>query len=175
MLKEHDMAIEPEALTLFTEMIAGNRGALEREADKLIEFKQRQGKITLEDINQVCSGFEVYDVFKLAEYVIDGDRRRVFKMLHKLMAAGDVSGTILFALGRHFIHLYLLRTGGQLPPYLRWLSRQLASQAQRFSEEQLAHMIVETAAAQSSMRHGRVKPEAALEMLMVSVMEPSPA
>lgn len=171
MLANHKMTIEDEALRLFTEMIAGNRGALEREADKLIEYKERSGEVTLDDVRMICSGFEVYDVFKLADYVVDGDRRQVFKMLHKLMAGGDVSGALLFSLGQHFINLYLLRTGGQIPPRFRWLTRTLQPQANRFSEEQLERFIIKTAETQSDMRKGRVKPEAAMEMLMLSVME----
>ncbi|MDX9856358.1 MAG: DNA polymerase III subunit delta [candidate division Zixibacteria bacterium] len=171
LLAGHQMSIEDDALRLFTEMIAGNRGALEREADKLIEYKERTGTVTIDDIRMVCSGFEVYDVFKLADYVVDGDRRQVMKMLHRLMAGGDVSGTILFSLGQHFINLYLLRTGGQLPSKYRWLARNIGPQARRFSEEQLERYIIRTAETQSDMRRGRVKAEAAMEMLVLSLLE----
>lgn len=173
MLAVFQMSIDDDALRLFTDMIAGNRGALEREVDKLIEFKERSGTVTVDDIRLVCSGFEVYDVYKIAECIVEGDRHKVLKMLHRLMEGGDVSGQALHSIGSHFINLYLLRTGGQLPARIRWLTQTLGSQARQFSEEQLAQFILKTAETQSNMRHGRIKSEAAMEMLILSLMESS--
>ncbi|MEE8577692.1 MAG: DNA polymerase III subunit delta [candidate division Zixibacteria bacterium] len=173
-LADSGLAITPEAVALFTEMIAGNRGALESEADKLIHFKAGQTQVELEDVKEVCSGFESYNMFELADYVSARDRKQVLKMIDRLMQSSDISGGLLWHLGQHFTSLYLIKEGKQLPPQQRWLARKLRPQANRFSSGQLEETIIDIAETTAELRRSNISTQLALEALLLRLTETSP-
>jgi len=168
-LQQAGLSIEPEALSLFTELVAGNRGALEAEADKLINYKEGDKQVTVADIKNVCAGFEVFNIFELGAELASGDKRRILKHLNQLLSSGDVSGTVLWHLGNHFMLLYLLKEGKQLPPNKRWLAWRLKDQADLYSSTQLREAIVKVADTTASIRRDQLDPRLALESLVLEL------
>jgi DNA polymerase-3 subunit delta len=172
-LAQHDLEIESSALTTLVELIAGNRGALETEVDKLIDFGEPGAKITLEDVTAVCSGYEVFTIFTLADEIIAGNSRRALSQLRNLIADGNSPTGILFFIGQHFISLYLVKNGKQPDPRRRFLLSKFRQQALKFDNERLEYIIQDIAATDAAMRRSGLKPAAELEALVLRLLNQS--
>ncbi len=169
-LGKAQMTIEPDALDLMVELLDGNRGAAEAELGKLIDYKEAGQAVTSDDVGQIAAGFQVHNVFRLADDVIAGDRVKVLHEIERLMAGGNSPTGILYFLGQHFITLYLFKNGRPLEANRRWLRGKFREQADRYKSEQLESIILEIARADSQMRRSSVKPELLLEQLIVKLM-----
>lgn len=170
-LAGHGLEIEPDALTLLTELVGGNRGAVETETGKLVDYVGQGRTVTAEDIRAVSAGFQVYSIFTLADEIINGDRRRVLRQVQTLIADGSSPTGILFFVGQHFLSLYLVRNDKPLPPNVRFLAGKFRQQASRFDNRQLEYFLTEIAACDAMMRRQSMKPRMALEALVLKLME----
>lgn len=171
MLKAAQVNIEPQALELLVATIAGNRGGLESEVNKLIDYAPEGGAITVDDIRVVCSGYEVFNIFELADRIVAGSTGRVVRMLDKLLADGQSPIGILSLLQGHFMSLYLVRGGRKLTGPRAWLTSRFAEQARHYSPERLEDIISELATADADLRGGPLTPEAALQTVIVGLMQ----
>lgn len=171
MLQAADRSIDAQALELLTVTTAGNRGGLEGEVRKLIDYTPEGGAITIDDIRKVCSGYEVFNVFELADQIVAGSTGRVVKMLDKLLADGQSPVGILSLLQNHFMSLYLVKGGRKLTGPRAWLTPRFAEQARRYSIGRLEDVICELAAADSDLRGGPLKPETTLQTVIVGLMQ----
>jgi DNA polymerase-3 subunit delta len=172
-LEKAGMTIEPGALELITELIAGNRGALEAEVEKLVNYKTEEGStsVTEEDIRRLTTGFEVYTVFELADHIIAGDTRKVLNQIAILTGEGTNPTGILWHLGNHFVSLYLVKNGKPLDARRRWLTGRFRLQTGKYSNAALEKMIIEIAETDSALRHSSgVKGEMQLESLVLQLM-----
>jgi DNA polymerase-3 subunit delta len=168
-LEKNNLSIEPAALGLLTELIAGNRGALEAETDKLINYMDGGGTVTSEDIRRVAAGYQVYTVFTLADHIIEGESRKVLQQIERLIADGDSPTGILYFLGLHFVSLYLVKNNRQLEPHRRWLTYRFRNQAEKYENEQLEDILIEIARTDADLRKGNIKPALALESLALKL------
>jgi DNA polymerase-3 subunit delta len=162
---------QPKALNILVELIAGNRGALEVELEKIIDYKAPGQELTVEDVRTVTSGYQVYSIFELADEIVQGNQARVLKHIHSLLAEGNSPTGALFFLGQHFISLYLVKNGKALEPYRRWLTSKFREQAENFDNPQLEQAILEVARVDAALRRERQKPQPVLEQLALSLME----
>lgn len=168
-LEKNNLKIDPEALTLLTELIAGNRGALEAEADKLLNYKEEGQTVTLEDIREVAAGYQAYTVFTLADHIIEGQSKKVLQQIEKLIADGNSPTGILYFLGLHFISLYKVKNNKQLEAHRRWLTYRFRSQAEKYENEQLEDILIEIARTDADLRKGKLKPALVLEALALKL------
>jgi DNA polymerase-3 subunit delta len=169
-LKKAGLEIEPEALRNLTGLLAGNRGALEMEVGKLIDFKNEGETVTAEDIASVGAGYEAYSIFELAEQVVTGDRAKVLAMIRRFLAEGSSATGVLFFLGQHFVSLYLVKAGKRLEPFRRWLEPKFRSQAAQYAPGQLEEIIRLIAETDADLRRRRTPPELLLDQLVVRIM-----
>jgi DNA polymerase-3 subunit delta len=172
-LTKAGLEIDEDALQMLIELVAGNRGALETEVDKLIDFKDAGSKVDAEDIRKVSAGFQVYSIFNLAEEIVKGDSRSVLQQVHWLIADGNRPSGILYFIGQHFLLLYLAGNGKPLPPSRRFLTGKFREQAARFENQQLESILREIADTDAGLRRKGLKPEMALEVLVVKLLEHS--
>lgn len=171
MLKSAGVTIEPQALELLVVTIAGNRGGLEGEVNKLIDYTDPGGTVTIDDIRKVCSGYEVFNVFELADQIVTGSTGRVIKMLDRLLADGQTPVGILSLLQGHFMSLYLVRGGRKLTGPRAWLTSRFAEQARHYKPERLEDILCELATADADLRGGPLKPESTLQTVIVGLMQ----
>jgi DNA polymerase-3 subunit delta len=169
-LKKDGLEIEKPALDVLTELVAGNRGALEAETDKLINFVGPGSTITADHVRQIAAGYEVFTVFTVAENILKGDAARVLRQIHLLLAEGTSVTGIMFFLGQHFLSLYQVKNGRPLEPRRRWQEGRLRDQAGQFSNEQLEEIIQVIAGADRDVRYGGMKAEAILEQLVLQLI-----
>jgi len=168
-LSKNELNIDPKALNLLTELIAGNRGALEAETEKLINYKNPGETVTAEDIKAVASGYEVFKIFDVADFVIAGQVKKVLQQIKSLVAEGNNPTGILFFLSQHFISLYLVKNGKPLEARKRWLAYRFREQAHKYDSERLEEIIVEIARTDADLRKSNIKPTLALETLVLKL------
>jgi len=169
-LESEGMTIGKEALQLFIELIAGNRGALEAEVDKLVNYRGAGGEVTSDDVRLLTSGFQVFTVFELADHIVAGDVPRVLTQVRKLIAEGTSLTGVLFHVGNHFVSLYLVKNGRPLPSNRRFLEWKYRRQAPQFNNRQLEQAIEWIAEADAALRRSPVKPELLLESLVLQLV-----
>jgi DNA polymerase III delta subunit len=168
-LKKASLTISNDALTLLVEMIAGNRGALEGELNKLINYKNSDEEISSDDIINVCNGYEMFKVFDLADYIIDGNTSHVLKMIRSLLAEGTTPATLTTLLQQHFCSLYLVKNNKKPIGNRSFLIYKFKPQAAKYSNVQLEDIIVDIAQTDADLRQFGMSPEMRLESLAVSL------
>jgi DNA polymerase-3 subunit delta len=171
-LSKAGLEIEPQARDILVSLLAGNRGALDSEVAKLIDYKEPGGTITVADIEQSAAGYEVITVFQLGGEIAGGDHLRVLQRVKRLLREGGTPTGILFFLGQHFMSLYLVKAGKSLEPNRRWLEREFRPQAAGFSLAQLERAIQLIAQADADLRRKRTPPELVLDQLVLQMMAP---
>jgi DNA polymerase-3 subunit delta len=169
-LDKAGLKIEPDALRLLTELLAGNSGGLESEVAKLIDYKEPGDTITSDDIRTLVSGYEAYHVFALADEVVSGNRGRVLAMVQQFLSEGSTATGVLFFLGSHFVSLYLVKHGHSLEPWRRFLTGKFREQAANYHGEQIGRIVTMIADTDARLRKGRVLPQIALDQLIVQIM-----
>ena len=170
-LDKHGIKIDKEALGLLVDLIAGNRGALEVETEKLINYRQADEAVTTEDIRKLAAGYEVYSIFELADKIVAGNTRQVLAQVEQVLAEGTSPTGILYHLGTHFLSLYLVKNGKPLDPRRRFLTSRFREQAGKYSNQQLEKMIIQIAETDAELRRTPLKPETLLESLILQLMK----
>jgi len=171
-LKAAGIQIEPKALQLLTELIAGSRGAIEAEISKLVNYKQAGETVTLDDVRQIAAGYEVFEIFDVADSIVAGDTRKVLRMIESLLAGGKSPATIVALLQQHFISVYLVKNGKKPLGRRGFLIPKLREQARKYDNHQLEQIIIDIAATDAELRRQRLKPGMALEMLALTLTRP---
>jgi len=171
-LSKAGLGIEPQARDLLVGLLAGNRGALDSEAAKFIDYKEPGGTITVADVEEIAAGYEVFTVFQLGGEIARGNRHRVLELVKRLLREGDTPTGVLFFLSQHFMSLYLVKAGKQLESSRRWLEHNFRSQGAGMSLAQIEQAIQLIAQADSDLRHRQASPELVLDQLVLHIMAP---
>ncbi len=168
-LRKESIEIEPAALTLLTKLIDGNRGALEGEVGKLIDYKGSGQTVTVEDVKTVAVGYEVFNLFHLADQVVAGNTKKALQMISSLIAEGISAAALTSLLQQHFLSVYLVKNGKKPVGNRAFLIQSFREQGMRYTNEQLESIIGDIAQLDSDLRRSSLKPEMALQMLAVSL------
>jgi DNA polymerase III delta subunit len=167
-LAKNKISISSDALDLLTGLVSGDRGGLESEVNKLIDFKGA-GEISVADIKNICVGYELYGIFELADIIIQGKTQRTLRAIISLLGAGTNVDTLIVLLQQHFLSLFLVKNG-KAPVgnrgFLTWKFRQ---QAETYSNPQLEKIIITLADANAEVRHQRLPQNLVLEMLALNL------
>ncbi|PWB74208.1 DNA polymerase III subunit delta, partial [candidate division GN15 bacterium] len=163
-LRKSGLAIEKNALKLLVELLAGNRGAMDSEIEKLVNYKAGAEKVTVEDIQAVAGGYQTYAIWDIGDFVVQGNTKKALSLIRKTLSEGVQATTILSFLTRHLIDLYLVQNNKPLEPNRRWLAYRLRDKAGIYKSQQLERMIVQAAKTEGELRRAKVKPERLLEM-----------
>mgnify|MGYP001565305226 CR=1 FL=1 len=171
-LAKNKLAIDADALELLIGLVDGDRGGLESELNKLIDFKSEGGSITIDDIQKVCAGYQVFSIFELGDVIVAGNAPKVFKMVQSLLGAGTNVGYLISQLQAHFISLFLVKNG-KAPVGNRnfpFLVSKFREQARAFSNQQLEGIIITLDEAMVESRHQRFTEELVLETLIFKLL-----
>ena len=168
-LSAEEISIEPPAAELLAELVAGNRGALVSETSKLVNYRQKGETVTIDDIRQLAAGYEVHDIFQVADVVIAGDTARVLRAIESLVATGTQPSNLISLMLQHFISLYLVKNGKKPLGKRGFLTAKFAEQATRYDNRRLEQIIIEIAEAEAELRRGRFKPAMALQILALTL------
>ncbi|MBU8934786.1 MAG: DNA polymerase III subunit delta [candidate division Zixibacteria bacterium] len=169
-LKKEDIDIEPEALKLLVELIGGHSGGAEAELAKLRDFKNPGETVTTDDVRAITTGYEVYNIFELADQVVAGRTPRALKMLDTLVTEGKSPVAICSLVMSHFLFLYLVKNGHPLPGNRRFLTTRFRQQAGFFDNDYLEQILIDMATCDADLRGGTMKPKMALEILLLRLL-----
>lgn len=169
-LDKQGVSIEPEALEVLVGLIAGSRGALDAEVAKLIDFKQGDQSLSVEDVKAVTAGHEMYDIFELADCLIGGKAAEVLNMIRSLMLGGISPPGMIPLILPHFVCLYLVKNGKRPLGRWSWLTPKFRKQAGGFSNQRLESIIIDIAAADAELRQTGVRKDIVLEMLALNLV-----
>jgi DNA polymerase-3 subunit delta len=121
-LAQQGQEAAPEALERLAGMVEGNLLAAQQEVQKLALLFPA-GKLRAEDIEGAVMDVARYDVFKLGEAILAGDRARLVRMLDGLRGEGVALPLVLWAITEEIRALYLvgraLQAGKPMPVALR--------------------------------------------------------
>jgi DNA polymerase III subunit delta len=169
-LKKENIAIKPDALNLLVELIGGNSGGIEAELSKFKDFKDAGESVTVDDIKAITSGYEVFNIFELADFIIAGQTKKVLKMMNTLITGGNSPVAICSLLLTHFILLYLVKNGYPLPGNRRFLTPRYKQQGSTYNNEMLERILLNLAKCDANLRGGALPPKMELEMLVLGIL-----
>ncbi|MBD3333856.1 DNA polymerase III subunit delta [candidate division GN15 bacterium] len=167
--KRAGLTIDHDALSILTGLIGGNRGALDTETDKLIDYCRESGSVTRDDVKTLTAGHEVFNVFQIGDLIVQGNVNQCLAMMRSLLASGQTPVMLISLLIGHFLCLYLVKNGQKPLPRREFLTGKFRSQAARYTHEQLAETIVELSRADARLRHSEHIPEMVLESLILQL------
>ncbi len=158
MLGEKKIKIEPEAEQMLVTLGGGNIGGLVMEVEKLIDYSGHTGIITRDAVLAVCSDYQVFKIYELANYVAMKNLDMALGIVNFLIKRGETPSSIIFWLSEHFIDLYLVKNHKPLPPAKSKMSWKFSKQINQFSNIQLEQIISSIAESDAALR-GNIKPE----------------
>ena len=168
-LTANSISIESEALSRLAGLIDGDRGGLEGELKKLIDYKDSGGTITVEDIKEVCAGYEVFNMFEVGDVLVQGSPRKTLKVIKKLLGSGVSIDMLTILLIQHFISLYLVKNGKNPVGRRAFLIHKFRAQAGQFGNAQLESIIISLADGNAQLRQQELPKQLILETLALSL------
>ncbi len=168
-LQKEGLTIDREAVTLLSELVDGNFGAINAEIAKLIEFKGAEKNISVEDIRTLTSGYEIFNIFELADHVVQGNTRKLIKMIRQLNASGHSPVSLGFLMQQHFLSLYFVKNGKPPVGNRAFLIPHFRRQATGYDNTRLEQIIIQLADLDSAFRRSKLKPMIAFEMCVLTL------
>lgn len=168
-LNKANVTIMPDALKTMAELIAGNRGALESESEKLINLKESGETVTLEDVKNIAQGYEVYNLFELSDYIVASQTAKVLKMLRSLISEGNSPVLLATLLQQHFTSLYLVKNGKQPLGNRGFLTYKYRQQSDKYDSRRLEDIIIQIAQTDADLRRTGMDPQTQIEALAVEL------
>lgn len=159
------LTIDDRAMELLVGLVDGDRGGLESELNKLVDYVGEGGKITEEDISKVSAGYQVYNLFELGDIIVEGNSEKTLRMVQSLLGAGTSIDMLIILLQQHFTSLYLVKNGKSPIGNRGFLIPKFREQARAYSNQQLENIIIDLVAANTELRHQRLPEELVLETL----------
>lgn len=152
--KEAEISASPPVITEIVEIVGADLGRLLSEAEKIKAYVGPGAEVTIETARRLCSAGASKSVYDLIDKIVTGDTPGALGALTALLRAGESAGGILYLIGAHYLDLYLVKGGRQLPGYKNWLAPKLKSQGRVVTFEQLERAISIIARAEALLKGG---------------------
>ena len=148
-LEAHDVEVDIAAARALGAAIGSDLGFLARELEKLSEFVGERRKVTVADVEAVGTRVPAQDRWKWLDLV--GERRfdQARATLGTLFSQGESGVGLVIMLATHLLRIgVVLESGRQglenaLPPYQRWLAKNVVPQARGWTVEELDRAVLE--------------------------------
>jgi DNA polymerase-3 subunit delta len=98
-LGQAGLQLSPEALTLLADKVEGNLLAASQEVEKL-RLLYGAGALTIEQVRDAVGDSSRYNLYDLADCILDGQSARAARMLLGLKAEGESESSVLWTLSR---------------------------------------------------------------------------
>lgn len=109
MLKEQGYLIPSEALVYMASNVAGDRGVVRAEAEKLMTYMGKNKNIALEDVEACIGGGGVLPLDDLARNTASGNFAEADRVLRFLLSEGEAPVRILRVLQEYFLRLHVTK------------------------------------------------------------------
>ena len=151
------------------------------ELEKVALFVGDRGTISAEDVAAVCSGGAVGTVWEWCDAVGSGDREKAFRLLGRLLEAGETAYRLVPLLATHFCRLgVVVEMGSSDPrrvmdalPGRSWyaMAKGLAEQARRHSPQSIARALDVLAEADRMLKSTGYRERFVLDRHLVEILD----
>ncbi|MDE6434215.1 MAG: DNA polymerase III subunit delta, partial [Lachnospiraceae bacterium] len=169
--------IEDAAIFYFVEHMGTDMLLLKNELEKVFCYCYEKNVITIEEIRQVCISQATDKMFDMLDAIGNHNREKALSLYHDLLALREPAMRILHMLTRHFHILMQVRAlsdSGKdnkaiasfcgIPPFS---VKKYATQASKYSYEQLKRIVEQCQATDQGVKTGRVQDIVGVELLIV--------
>lgn len=165
--KENGHDVSPAVANLLIGIVGNESWALANEINKLSNHK-KDGLITEKDIDLLVSRKEDGKIFDLIDAVGNQNKTKAFEMMYRLTHSGHESHYLLSMLVYHFENL-LSVCEGSVPKHIHpFVAKKAASQARKFSKEELLSKFNRLAELDVISKNGQANLEDAIYNFVVS-------
>lgn len=109
-MRQSELTCDPEGLILLAERVEGNLLAAAQEIEKL-RLLHGSGHLTTEQIAASVSDSSRFDIFKLVDSILLGEKNRILHMLQGLRDEGTEPTLVLWAISREYRNLAQISYG----------------------------------------------------------------
>ena len=173
------MDIDKDALQLLSDRVEGNLLAAVQEVEKL-KLLATDGRITAQTVTEGVSDNARYNVFAMADSILDGNATAGLRMLHGLRGEGTEAPVVLWSIARELRTLYAARlacdSGQKAQKALQdrgvWNNRMpmMSAALQRHTESSLAALLQHAATTDGSIKgFAKGKPWDNMEQLLLGL------
>lgn len=179
LLSQGDYRMEPDARGQLLALVGHSTSLLAQETGKLMAYAGREKLITSDHVDQVAAGLPQETVFRLLDFICEGNAGRALEVLSELRQKGEPAQVVLFMLARQF---RLIRLAGEMlrekkqPAQMArelgqhpFVMKKCASQWRRFQRDRLVRGLSLILTADYRIKTGRVSEDLAMERLVVDL------
>lgn len=172
--------------------IANNSGYLEyestvnlyhinNEAEKIASFKSGAGSVSLEDIELLIIKSVESNIFKLVDYVCEGNKAKAFEILEEMLLNNTPEQFIIHMLARQYRMLYqytvLLKKGYGFNDIMNkmklknFVATKLSKQARNLSPEKIQYYMEKILEIDKKIKTGEIDGRIGLEMMTNGIIK----
>ncbi len=108
-LAEHDLAIDRDARMALAPLLGADRLATRNELEKLALYCRGRGRVTLKDVQAVCSDMSAHMMQDMLDAFFTGRAEEALRLFAALLAEGTPGAAMLQAAANHVARLKALR------------------------------------------------------------------
>ncbi len=171
-----DMTMEPDAARALAHGIGTDLGILSRELEKLSSVASEGDRITLEHVRTAGTVLPTQDRWRWFDMVGSRDFDQASQGLRILLSQGESGVGLTVGLASHLLRIGVAVEQGQsaleqvLPPHQKWLSRQIARQADGWSSAAIREAILGLLRVDRLLKSSSLSEEHHLEEWLLSIM-----
>ncbi len=175
-MKKNNVEISPKESSLLIRNLSGNMELISNEIHKLVSYKNSSGKVTVDDIENVCSKSLESKIFELIDSIGYKNTPKALSIYKNLLSLKESPIMIISMIGRQFrllFNTYILKdklTNEQMAKKLSlrsFMINAFLKQCGNFRLETLRDAVVECAELDHMIKTGRIEPELGVELIII--------
>lgn len=176
-LRKEGKKISGNNLQFFMTRTGTSMETIEKELEKLLCYTYGREVIETEDIDAVCCGQTVNQIFKMVDAIARKEQKRALELYYDLLALKEPPMRILFLIVKQFQTLlqvkalsqkgYDNKTIASRTGVPEFTLRKNIDQAKGFSENQLLRAVRSGTQAEEDVKTGKIADQLAVELLII--------
>lgn len=169
--------INPSDINLIINRVGNNPLILENEINKIKIYKDKENKITEEDILNITTKNIETDIFKMINYIINGKKDKALEIYHEMIKLNEEPIKILILLANQFRSMYqvkeLLKKGlsekdiAEVLKMNPYAVKQILKNSRTYQSKTLLRCLFELAEIDINIKTGKVNKDLALELFIL--------
>ena len=177
MVKKEGMEIDNRALSLLLYKTGTDMENIYKELEKCICYCMKRGKITAEDVEEICTQRMENRIFDMINYAVTGRQKEALRLYYDLLSLKEPPMRILFLISKQFNQLLQTRTlrdrGADkkiiaeslgVPPFV---AAKCMDQAARFKRSTLRQALDDCVQAEEDVKTGRLSDVMSVELILI--------
>lgn len=176
-VKKENMEIDRAAVALLLYKTGTDMENIRRELEKCICYCLRRGRITVQDVEEICTERLSNRIFDMINYLAAGKQEQALKLYYDLLTLKEPPMRILFLISRQFNMLlqtkmlrekgYDKRIIGEKLGVAPFIAGKYMDQAAHFKRSVLRKAVEDCVQAEEDVKTGRIGDVMSVELLMI--------